>query len=490
MVSRYIAKTFFGLEEVLARELIELGANDVSIGRRMVEFSGDKQMMYRANFSLRTALRILMPVLTFKAEDADEVYEKLVGLDLWERWLDGGRTFAVDAVVYSEWFRHSKFVSYRVKDAIVDHFTSRGGRRPNVSVTDPDVRFHLHIADRTCTLCLDSSGSSLHRRGYRMEGVEAPLNEVLAAGMILLTGWKGECDFIDPMCGSGTLPIEAALIARGLAPGIFGRSYAFERWDDFDRDLFDYIYNDDSGEHNLDVNIYGSDSDIRCVKKALTNVKSAGLTKDISISQADFKYFARPERKSIMVMNPPYGERLSPSNLYGLYEMIGERLKHAFQGNDAWILSYHEDCFRHIGLKPSVRIPLMNGALECELRRYQLFEGKIKDFTHSGGSIKTDEERRIMSEKRRRKKIKEWGERQQNLEKNAEGDILSFEFHSLKRIETVFHKTGAGSRSVPGRGKKSQAKSQHKFGERKAKSTNGRSHNAGFARKRSKEGDK
>ena len=240
-----IAKTFQGLEEVLAAELTALGADDIQMGRRMVSFTGDKEMLYRANFCLRTALRILKPIKHFTAADADAVYEAVKEIR-WEDYLDPAKSFAVDATVFSEEFRHSKFVSYRVKDAIADYFRERTGKRPSVSITNPDVLLNIHIAQTDCTLSLDSSGESLHRRGYRQEAVEAPLNEVLAAGMILLTGWKGECDLIDPMCGSGTIPIEAALIARNIAPGVFRQGYAFENWPDFDADLLERIYNDDS----------------------------------------------------------------------------------------------------------------------------------------------------------------------------------------------------------------------------------------------------
>ena len=242
-----IAKTFQGLEEILAEELTTLGANDIQIGRRMVSFTGDKRMMYKANFCLRTAIRILKPIKNFTAKDADEVYNQIQAIP-WEEYLDVNKTFAIDAVVFSEEFRHSKFVSYKVKDAIVDYFREKTGKRPSVRINNPDVLLNIHIAHTTCTLSLDSSGESLHRRGYRQEQVEAPLNEVLAAGMVLMTGWRGECDLIDPMCGSGTIPIEAALIARNIAPGVFRKGFAFEKWVDFDSEMFDEIYNDDSQE--------------------------------------------------------------------------------------------------------------------------------------------------------------------------------------------------------------------------------------------------
>ena len=429
-----IAKTFMGLEPILARELTELGANNVQIGRRMVSFTGDKEMMYRANFQLHTAIRILKPISHFRARSADDVYDNVKRID-WTQHLRHDQTFTVDSVVFSEEFRHSKFVSYKVKDAIVDQFREKTGMRPNISVTNPDIRLNMHVAEDHCTLSLDSSGESLHRRGYRQESTEAPLNEVLAAGMIMMTGWHGECDFIDPMCGSGTLLIEAALIARNISPGVFRKKYAFEKWADFDRDLFDEIYNDDSRERDFDGHIYGYDIDMKAVNTARLNVRAAGLTQDISIEQRDFKDFVHPENKSIIVTNPPYGERISTPDLLGTYRMIGERLKHEFYGNEAWILSYREECFDQIGLKPSIKTPLFNGSLECEFRKYALFSGKIKEFQSEGGVVRTDEERKAMAEKHRFKKNREFKRRLEEDAENAEADIRSFQFHSIQRDE-------------------------------------------------------
>ena len=269
-----IAKTFMGLEDILAQELTELGASNVIKGRRMVGFTGDKALMYRANFALRTAIRILKPIKHFRANSADQVYDQIKMID-WSKYIGEGKTFSVDSVVYSDDFNNSRFVTYKVKDAIVDQFRERTGKRPNISVADADVRLNIHIAEDRGTVSLDSSGESLHRRGYRQETVEAPLNEVLAAGMILMTGWKGETDFIDPMCGSGTLPIEAALIARNIAPGVFRKQYAFEKWPDFDAELFDEIYNDDSHEREFEHHVYGYDIDFKAVNMAKLNVKAA-----------------------------------------------------------------------------------------------------------------------------------------------------------------------------------------------------------------------
>lgn len=427
-----IAKTFMGLEPVLAKELTQLGANNVQTGRRMVSFTGNKELMYRANFQLHTAIRILKPICHFKARSADDVYEEVKKID-WTEYLSTDKTFAVDSVVFSEEFRHSKFVSYKVKDAIVDQFREKSGKRPNISVANPDIRLNMHIAEDQCTLSLDSSGESLHRRGYRQESVEAPLNEVLAAGMILMTGWQGDTDFIDPMCGSGTLLIEAALIACNMAPGLFRKEFAFEKWPDFDKDLFDAIYNDDSQEREFKHKIYGYDIDIKAVNTARLNVKAAGLTNIISVEERDFKDFTQPTEKSIIVTNPPYGERISTPDLLGTYKMIGERFKHQFMDNDAWVLSYREECFEQIGLKPSIKIPLYNGSLECEFRKYQIFDGKLKDFRSEGGIVKTEEEKKQMAEKHRFKKEREFKKRvTEDDDNNEDGDIRSFKFHHIK----------------------------------------------------------
>ena len=423
-----IAKTFQGLEEVLASEIAALGGEDIETGKRMVSFTGDKTLLYKANLHCRTALRILKPIYTFTAGDTDELYERIKAFD-WSQVLTPDTTFAIDSVVYSDDFKHSKFATYRAKDAIADYFREKFDRRPSVRLNNADILINLHIHQTTCTVSLDSSGESLHKRGYRVAQTEAPLNEVLAAGMILMTGWQGDCDFIDPMCGSGTLLVEAALIAHNMAPGLFRKEYAFEKWPDFDAELFDRIYNDDSQEREFHHHIYGYDIDMKAVNTARLNVKAAGLTNSVTINQQDFKDFTQPSRKSILVTNPPYGERISTPDLMGTYKMIGERFKHAFTGNDAWVLSYREECFAQIGLKPSIKIPLYNGSLECEFRKYQLFDGKMKVFRSEGGDVKTDEERRQMAEKHRFKKNREFKKRLEEQEENEEGDIRSFTFH-------------------------------------------------------------
>ena len=379
-----LAKTFKGLEEVLADELRELGATDVKVQRRAVRFQGDRALLYRVNLNLRTASRVLMPVLTFEATDADEVYEQAKQVD-WSQWMTVRTTFTIDSTVYSEQFRHSKYVTYRVKDAIADYWTEREGKRPNVNLTDPDLYVNVHIADRQVTLSLDSSGESLHKRGYRVAQTEAPLNEALAAGMLLLAGWKGQSDFYDFMCGSGTLLIEAALIAQNIGPGIFRKSFAFEKWRDFDRDLFEEIYNDDSRERPFNHHIYGSDAGYYAVQQALKNVREAGMQRFIDVRQIRMQELRDLHTEgALVVVNPPYGERLSrDKDVLRLYEDIGKCLKFQFTGATAWVLSSNEDALKCIGLKPSQRLHLLNGELDCRFNRYELFCGTRNEFVAS-----------------------------------------------------------------------------------------------------------
>ena len=412
---KIIAKTFQGLEEVLAKELINLGANNVEIGRRMVAFTGDKEMLYKANFCTRTAVKVLKPIKEFKAKDADEVYEEAMKID-WEKYMDVKSTFLVDSVIFSENFRHSKFVAYRVKDAIADYWREKsGGDRPNVVISNPDLRIHVHIAEDEVTIALDSSGESLHQRGYKTATVQAPLNEVLAAGLIMLTGWDGECDLIDPFCGSGTILIEAALIAQNVYPGVFRKEYAFEKWKDFDADLFDRIYNDDSQEREFDHKIYGYDINRQVVQIATNNVLNAGVKDIVSVEQRDFYEFEQPLDKAIMITNPPYGDRITTDDIFDLYETIGKNLKRNFVGNDAWIISHHEELFDKIGFRPSTKYALFNGSLECEFRKYQIFDGKLKERREEGLDIKTDEERRRNLKFKPHKKNEdgEWDDRRQ-----------------------------------------------------------------------------
>ncbi len=378
-----LAKTFKGLEEVLAGELVELGANNVQIERRAVSFTGDKRLLYTANMCLRTASRVLVPIATFRAKDADAVYEHAKQTD-WSQYMTLKTGFAIDATVYSDTFRHSQYVTYRVKDAIADYWMEREQKRPSVKLTDPDLSLNVHIAGETVTISLDSSGESLHKRGYRVANTEAPINEALAAGMLLLAGWHGQGDFYDPMCGSGTLLIEAALIARNIAPGIYRKGFAFEKWADFDKDLFEDIYNDDSRERPFTHKIYGSDAGYYAVQTAIKNIQSASLQHDIEVRQIrieELRLADRDTNGALVMMNPPYGERLSQDkDVLRLYQDMGTALKHQFSGATAWIISSNEDALKCIGLKPSKRIRLMNGELECLFNQYELFQGEHKEW--------------------------------------------------------------------------------------------------------------
>ena len=374
-----IAKTLYGLEDVLAEELTALHASDVQPGRRMVSFKGDQAMLYKANLHCRTALRILKPLYHFRANDADTVYTEVKKVE-WAKYFTAEQTFAVDAVINSESFNHSKYVAYRTKDAIVDYFNEKYDKRPSVRLNRPDMYIHIHISHHDCTVSLDSSGESLHKRGYRIEQGEAPLNEVLAAGMILKTGWRGESNFVDPMCGSGTLLIEAAMIALNIPPGLYRNEYGFERWPDFDQALFDEISQDESGEREFMFKCYGSDISPKAIEMAEKNIKNAGLSRYIELKTLPFQQYSEAPKQGILVTNPPYGERISTNDIMNLYAMIGERLKHVFAGYQAWILSYKDECFEKIALRPNHKIKLMNGSLVCEFRCYELFKGKNKDY--------------------------------------------------------------------------------------------------------------
>jgi len=381
-----LAKTFKGLEQVLASELIELGANNIQIQRRAVSFTGDKRMLYAANFCLRTASRILVPIATFKAKTADDIYDHVKQMD-WAQYMTTKTTFQIDATVYSDLFRHSQFITYRVKDAIVDWWMEHGGVRPSVQLTNPDLYLNVHIAGDIVTLSLDSSGESLHKRGYRVANTQAPINEALAAGMLLLAGWHGQSDFYDPMCGSGTLLIEAALIARNIAPGIYRKGFAFEKWASFDADLFEDVYNDDSRERDFHHKIYGSDAGFYAVQTAQKNIQSANLQRDIEVKQIRIEELRLADKNTdgaLVMMNPPYGERLSQDkNVLRLYQDMGTALKHQFNGATAWIISSNEEALKCVGLRPAKRVRLVNGDLDCMFNQYELFKGDRKTWKKS-----------------------------------------------------------------------------------------------------------
>ena len=386
-----VAKTFQGLEEILAKELTDLGAQNVTAGRRMVAFEGDKELMYKANLCCRTALRILKPIVKFTADDPDTLYEMTKDFD-WTSIMSVDKTFSIDSVVNSDTFTHSRYVTYRVKDGIVDFFKDRFGadKRPGVRLQDADVIINAHIDGNRVTLSLDSSGESLHKRGYRVAQTDAPINEVLAAGILLKSGWHGECPLVDPMCGSGTFLIEAALIAANINPGVYRKNFAFEQWNDFDEELFERLYNDDSGEREFDYKIYGSDISPKAIAIAEKNIKQAGVGRYIDLSIKPLSQWTEAPAGGVLVTNPPYGERISVADMDGLYEMIGNKLKNVFKGYHAWIIGYQDDYFKRIGLAPSVKMPMLNGSLECELREYIIFEGDYKSFRKSGNSLRKE----------------------------------------------------------------------------------------------------
>ncbi len=375
----FIAKTLHNLEDVLAKELESLGAENIEVGRRAVSFIGDKALLYKANLRLRTALRILKPIHHFKANNPDALYEELVKFP-WDSIMRVDQSFSIDTTVFSDNFTHSKYVGYRAKDALVDYWRSKEGKRPNVSLEAPDIYINIHIAQSEVTVSLDSSGESLHKRGYRDVQTDAPINEVLAAGILLKAGWDGSTDLLDPMCGSGTFLIEAALIARNIAPGIYRKGFAFEQWLDYDAKLFEELYNDDSEEVEFEHKIYGSDILPHAIRVSDSNVRRAGVQANVQLDIQAFQDRPSPSSPCLIVMNPPYGERLKLADPRELYAMIGERLKHNYPGCKAWIIAYKTEHFDGIGLKHNTRTELMNGSLECELRSYELFAGKHEDF--------------------------------------------------------------------------------------------------------------
>lgn len=374
-----VAKTFRGLEKVLAGEIRDIGGTDVATGTRAVHFRGDKELMYMANFQLRTALRILVPFYEFRARDENELYKGAYGFD-WSRILSCNRTFAIDSVLNSPYFNHSGFISLKVKDAIADQFRAKTGKRPDVDTGNPDIRINLHISSDHCTLLLDSSGESLHKRGYRHTSGKAPLNEVLAAGLMLLSGWDRRSGFIDPMCGSGTIPVEAAMMAWNIPPGIYRKQFAFEKWHDFEDNLFRKIYNREYPEPELKPVITGSDISSGAIETARRNARNAFLQKRIDFRISPFEDMQPPAGGGVLLMNPPYGERLRRENIKAFHSIIGDTLKNRYAGYTAWIISSSLDALKFIGLRPERRIILYNGPLECRFLKFSIYSGSKKAF--------------------------------------------------------------------------------------------------------------
>ncbi|WP_336129200.1 THUMP domain-containing class I SAM-dependent RNA methyltransferase [Mesoflavibacter sp. CH_XMU1422-2] len=374
-----VAKTLFGFENLLVKELKQLGAQDVKAGVRNVSFVGDKGFMYKANLGLRTAIKILKPIKTFRVSNEDDLYKQVYNIK-WEKYLKATGSLAIDATVHSKHFTHSKFIALKTKDAIVDRFRDNGGVRPNVDLRFPDLKINVHIDRSVCTISLDSSGESLHRRGYKLATNIAPINEVLAAGLILLSGWDGQSDFMDPMCGSGTMLAEAAMIACNIPPNLMRKEFAFERWEDWDVELFEKIEESLLKKtRDFHYKIIGYDKSPSAVHKAKENIKNAHLDEFITIKHEDFFKTQRPgeAQKLHMVFNPPYGERLD-IQMEQFYKQIGDTLKQNYPNTDAWFITSNLEALKHVGLRPSRKIKLFNAKLESRLVKYEIYSGSKK----------------------------------------------------------------------------------------------------------------
>ena len=375
---KLIAKTLYGLEKVLSEELIELGAENVQAVNRAVLFEGDKYLLYKSNYCLRTAMSVLVPIAEFRIRLSDDLYNNSLRVN-WKEYLDPEHTFSVVPVINSPVFRHTGYAGLRLKDAIADWFRAKSGKRPSVDTADPDVVFNLHISNELVTISLDSSVVPLYKRGYRKEQGPAPINEILAAGIIKLSGWKGDIKLLDPMCGSGTIAIEAGLIACGIPPGKFRQFYGFQRWRDYDEELLKRVKAESENKINVPpVKVFASDISEEAVSMTRSNAVSAGLSDIISASKSDFRDLKASDNKGVIIMNPPYGQRIKSIDNDILYSLIGSTLKHNFPGYEAWIISSDKESLKHIGLKPARKTQLFNGSLECLLVKYELYQGSKK----------------------------------------------------------------------------------------------------------------
>ncbi|WP_111659531.1 THUMP domain-containing class I SAM-dependent RNA methyltransferase [Olleya aquimaris] len=376
---KMVAKTLFGFEELLAKELTQLGAQEVKIGVRNVTFVGDKGFMYKANLGLRTAIKILKPIKTFRVSTEDDLYKQVYQMK-WDKYLKSDGSLAVDATLHSNHFTHSKYIALKTKDAIVDKFRDTTGERPNVDLRFPDLKINVHIDRSVCTISIDASGESLHRRGYKIATNIAPINEVLAAGLIMLSGWDGQSDFMDPMCGSGTMLAEAAMIACNIPPNLMRKEFGFERWNDWDVDLFEKIEESLLKKtRDFHHKIYGFDKSPSAVAKAKENIKNAHLDEFITVKHEDFFKTQRQDNdhKLHMVFNPPYGERLD-IEMETFYKQIGDTLKQNYPNTDAWFITSNLEALKHVGLRPSRKIKLFNAKLESRLVKYEIYAGSKK----------------------------------------------------------------------------------------------------------------
>ena len=374
----FLAKTFYGFEPLLEKELRKLGAKNIKSINRAVSFEGDLGFLYKANLSLRTALRILMPIGRYPVKNQTDLYRAIDRID-WSKWFSAEQSFIIDVTLFSDHFNHSLFVAQKAKDAIVDQFSKREGKRPSVTTENPDIRIQLHLQGDQLTISLDSSGNSLHQRGYRIETNIAPINEVLAAGMLLHSGWEGKTYFYDPMCGSGTLAIEAAMIACNIPPSLNRTTFSFMNWKNFDTELFGLIRNSClSKVREFRGHIYASDKAPSAVRKAQENIENAGLEEYISVVRSDFFFADRPSEVPLhIVFNPPYGERL-PIDADVFYGKIGDTLKKEYQGCEAWFITGNIEALKSVGLRPSRKIKMFNGKLESRLVNYELYQGSRK----------------------------------------------------------------------------------------------------------------
>ena len=375
----FVAKTFSGLEEELATELKIFGAENVEVIKRGVKFEGTKEVLYRANYLARTAIRILTPIAEFKVTDEQSLYDQVKAIN-WSEIMTHKQTFVMSSDVFHSQIDHSLFASLKAKDALVDHFREKIRRRPSVDKENADIYINVHISHNVCTISLDSSGESLHKRGYRIGADKAPLNEVLAAGLIKLSGWKGDVDFYDPMCGSGTIVIEAAMLAMNIPAGYYRESYAFEKWPDFDEELWKSIKEEhDQDFKDIDINIVASDRSEKAVQIAKRNLKHAGLHKDIEISKAYFDSIQPKSDKGLLLFNPPYGMRLDENDIVKLYQGIGDVLKSNWAGHQAWVITSALDAAKFIGLRPTRKIALYNGPIEAKLLCFDIYEGSKRE---------------------------------------------------------------------------------------------------------------
>ena len=376
---KMVAKTLFGLEDLLAKELRQLGASGIEKGTRNVAFEGDTGFMYKANLCCRTAIKILKPITAFNVFTEEDLYKGIYKIK-WEDYMEADGSLAVDATVFSKQFTHSQYVALKTKDAIVDRFRDKEGVRPDVDLDHPTLRINVHIDRNICTVSLDSSGQSLHKRGYKTATGLAPINEVLAAGIIMLSGWEGQCNFMDPMCGSGTILAEAAMIACNIPPNLNRDEFGFETWPDFDVDLFEIIEKAALKKiKDFHFKIYGSDKDGYTLNKAKENIYNANLQDFIELQQQDFFESEKPVDKPMyLIFNPPYDERLSVEDIDVFYKQIGDTLKQSYPGTQAWMITSNMEALKNVGLRASKKIKLYNGKLESRLVRYEMYEGSRK----------------------------------------------------------------------------------------------------------------